>query len=152
MKAKLVAGVTTFLFLLFLLLFSKQIRPIQYVARVETPSMEKQKELKSVTDLISHLDSTLTELRQMPDERWARNFFKPLLKLQGTTTEPNNKESETPLPHLSSILANKEKRYAILDGQIVRVGDVVKSMKVIKIEMGSVTLRYGDKTIVIPLD
>ncbi len=150
MKVKFIAVIVTLL--LFLPLGQEHTRLTQYVAKVEPPPMTIQRELESVIDLISDLDSSLAEIRQMPDERWAQNFFKPVIKRRRMTTRETKRQKEESLPHLTSIMVKKWKGYAILDNQIVQVGDMVKNMKVTKIEMGKVTLRSDDRTIILTVD
>ncbi len=150
MRLKL--AVATFLFLILLPLGLKQIRSTQYVAKVETSPKRIQKQDKSVFDLISDLDSSLTEIRRMEDVRWARNIFKPIIKRREAIKKETEKQKEASRPHLTSILVNKRNCYAIVDNQIVRVGDMVKNMKVTKIEMGKVTLRFGNQTITLTVD
>jgi|GEM_PF-5819353 len=152
MRPKLVVVIATFLSLVFLPLDLRQTRLTQHVAKIEPSPERSSEELLYIFDLISELDSSLAEVRQKPDERWARNLFEPVSKRRRMKKKKTEKRREESLPHLTSIMMNKKNSYAILDNQIVQVGDVVENMKVTKIEMGKVTLRSGDQTIILTMD
>ena len=152
MKPKLTVIIVTFLSLVSLPLGLRQTKLMEYVAETEPSPESSEEELLDIFDLLSDLDSCLAKVRQKPDERWVRNLFKPVTKHRTTTKKKSEKQMKGPLPHLTSIMVNEDDCYAILDNQIVRTGDVVKNMKIVKIEMGKVTLRHGDQTIKLTLD
>lgn len=152
MKPKLIVVIVTFLSVVFLPLSLRQTRLTQHVAKIEPSPERSSEELLYIFDLISELASSLAEVRQKPDERWARNLFEPVSKRRRMKKKKTEKRREESLPHLTSIMVKKWKGYAILDNQIVQVGDMVKNMKVTKIEMGKVTLRSDDRTIILTVD
>lgn len=152
MKPKLVVLIATFLSLVLLPLGLRQTRLTEHVAKLEPSPEKNQEELLYILDLISDLDSSLAKIRQKPDEEWTRNLFKPVTKRRRMTKKRTEKQKTGSWPRLTSVIVNGDDCYAILDNQIVRIGDVVKNVKIVKIEMGKVTLSYGDQTIVLTLD
>ncbi len=152
MKPKLIVIIGTFLSLVSLPLSLRQTKLMEYVAEIESSPESSEEELLDVFDLISELDSGLGDVRKKPDEKWARNLFKPVTKRSTITKKKSEKQMKGPLPQLTSIMVNQDGCYAILDNQIVQTGDVVKNMKVTKIEMGKVTLGSGDQTFVLTVD
>lgn len=152
MRLRLVVLLVTFLFLTFFPLGLRETGLTENVAKVGTSGMKVKEELDSLADLISNLDSSLASFRQMPDQRWERDFFQPVMEHKVIKTEVTENPKKEPLPRVTTIMVNKENSYAILDNQIVRIGDMVKNMRVIKIEMGKVTLRVGNQIIVVTID
>ena len=69
---------------------------------------------------------------------WTRNpFLLPQFK-------KNSKAPETPPLRLSAIFQRGNDKLAIIDHEIVRVGDTVNGEKVVAIEKGRVVLSYGN--------
>jgi len=152
MKPKLIPILIVFVGLASLLWHIRPTGSTQHVARVKSSQESESKQLRPVLDMILELESSLSFLRQMPDEIWFRNFFKPKIRLKRTASEEPATQKKKWLPRLTSILVNRHRSYAILDNQVVGEGEMIRNMRVIKIEMGKVTLQSGYQTIVLTLD
>lgn len=152
MKVRFIVFWATFMFLVFMPWGQKRTRLSQHVAKIEAPQIKPEEEIESMIDLISDLYLTLAAFHQSPDEGWKRNFFEPAVGRKRMPAGESRVMEETSLPHLSSIVVTGQSSYAIIDGQIVRPGDVVNQNKVLRIEIGRVILMSGGKIKTLTVD
>jgi len=77
-------------------------------------------------------------------------------ELGDPTRPPDAREAEAPAsssfgPVLQSIVLSPDRRFAVIDGQTVKVGDTFRSARVIAIDVDSVRLRAEDGVTVMKL-
>jgi len=95
-----------------------------------------------------------TQVRQLPDVAldrapvWTRNPFEHS-RLKPVAVEPPAPApvAEVPLadPHISSILHSPDRRLALIEGRIVRVGDMVAGAKVVDILPNAVVVESPER-------
>ena len=139
---------------LFLLFSFTPIESTQYNVK----KIIKEEEIKGDVDLDQfrrNLDFILDSEKKQTDLTWGRNPFEKPPKLRESKSTANMEEARSfvssPLK-LNGVIIKGKEAWAIIDENVVKVGDDISGRIVEKIEMGKVILRSGQTEEVLILD
>ena len=118
----------------------------------------QEKEIKGDLDLNKfrkNLDFILDLETRASYVTWGRNPFELPAKLWSGKSEMGQKETKNSVSaslKLNGVMIKGKEAWAIIDGNVTQVGDLVSGWVVEKIEMGKVVLRSGQTQEVLLLD
>jgi ribosome-associated protein YbcJ (S4-like RNA binding protein) len=146
------------LFLVVLILFLLfSFAPIEST-QFNVKKIIKQEKIKGDVDLDKfhrNLDFILNSEKKHDSLTWGKNPFEKPAKLWGKKSEMSREKSKSfvssPLK-LNGVIIKGKEAWAIIDENVVKVGDNISGRTVEKIEMGKVILRSGQTEEVLILD
>ena len=140
--------------ILFLLFSFTPIESTQYNVK----KIIEEEKIKGDVDLDKfrrNLDFILDSETKQTDLTWGRNPFEIPIKLQESKSDFNLEESKSPVSSplkLNGVIIKGTEAWAIIDENVVKVGDDISGRTVEKIEMGKVILKSGQTEEVLILD
>lgn len=109
---------------------------------------------KTYRELVGRIESradaaeipALPDPAPLPGEHGRRDLFSPVVEKRPSLAAAPARRKRPRLPTLSGVLIDGPSRQAVLDGEVVSIGDRIRDFVVVAIESGAVTLRRDGST------